>query len=110
MIALGIFLGLYVLWVFYLAVMSLWRAKRENVLGPLALIFGVPVLGVGAVLDFLVNTSIASVLFWELPREFLLTKRLQRHIKFSQDWRRTLARFICKNLLNPFDPTGDHCD
>lgn len=105
-----ILLSVYALWVFYLAVMSLWRAKREGVLGPVALVPGYLTLAIGAVLDVAVNTTLGSLLFLEPPREFLLTKRLQRHIKHGDGWRKRLAHWLCRNLLNPFDPTGDHCD
>lgn len=101
---------LYLLWVFYLAVMALWRARRDGMLGPVALVPGYLTLLIGAALDVLVNVTVMSLVFVEPPRELLVTKRLQRHIKHGQGWRQELARWLCHNLLNPFDPTGDHCD
>lgn len=102
--------AIYLLWVFYLAVMALWRAHREKTIGPVALVPGYFTLAIGAALDVLVNLTIMSLVFVERPRELLVTKRLQRHIKQGNGWRTHLARWLCHNLLNPFDPTGDHCD
>ena len=47
--------------------------------------------------------------FWERPREWLVTKRLQRHIAARTGWRCTLAAWICDRVLDPFDPRGEHC-
>ncbi len=44
-------LSTWMLWVFYLAVMNLKRAKEAGQLSRTALIFGTPVLWVGYVLD-----------------------------------------------------------
>ncbi len=70
---------------------------------------GYPVLIVGAVLDFLINFVICSVIFLEVPREFLVTQRLTRHIKKSNNYKQKIAKWICSNLLDSFDVTGNHC-
>ena len=103
-------LTLYVLWVFYLAVMALLNAKEKGTISKPALWLGYPVLLIGVVLDFVVNVTIMSVIYLELPREWLVTKRLSRHIKHGKDWRHKLSKWICSNLLDTFDPDHrGHC-
>jgi hypothetical protein len=114
--ALYILLSLVVFWVFYLAAMNLLRANVEGKLGKVAWVIGTPVVFVGMVIDLVFNITLFSLLFLELPRELFVTKRLKRHIKSQwhgnkkELWRKSLALWICSNLLNPFDHTGDHCD
>ena len=103
-------LALYVLWLFYLAVMNLYRAKKAKTISWPALMLGYPILIIGALLDLLVNVLIMSLVFLEPPRELLVTQRLARHIKTAKGWRAKLAYLICHHLLNAFDPSGDHCD
>ena len=110
MISLYIILSLYTLWIFYLAVMSLYRAKKENKLTKVSLILGYPILIIGATLDLLINVIIFSIIFLETPKELLLTHRLSRHIKKSNGYRFKLAKWICSNLLDNFDPNHEgHC-
>jgi hypothetical protein len=101
---------LYLLWIFYLAVMALWRAKRDGSISRPALWLGYPILVVGAMLDVLVNLTIMTLLFAEIPQHWLVTSRLQQHINFGSGWRQKLATWICSSLLDSFDPTGLHCD
>lgn len=103
-------LSLYILWIFYLAVMSLYRANKEKKLPKVALILGYPILIIGALLDFLTNIFIISFVLFEIPKELLVTQRLSRHIKVGSGYRFIVSNWICKNLLNQFDsnPQG-HC-
>lgn len=101
------FAGVYALWVFYLAVMSLKRAKDDGKLSTLSLWFGYPVLFTGLLLDLLVNVFVLTPLLLELPREMTVTARLRRHNRSSTGWAKKVAVFF-EPLLDPFDPTGDH--
>jgi len=101
------FLLLYALWVFFLAVMSLKRAKDADLLTATAKCFGYPLLFVGLLLDLLANTLVLTILLMELPREFTVTSRLKRHNATSTGWRKALAAWA-EPLLDPFDPSGDH--
>lgn len=92
-------------WLFYLAAMNLIKIKDD--LSGIAKFNGYILIAIGLVLDVLLNVIVGSLLFLELPRELLLTDRLQRHKKKPDHWRYKIAHFICHNLLNPFDP--DHC-
>lgn len=110
MVILYSILSLYVLWIFYLAVMSLYRAKKENKLTRTALILGYPILIVGALLDFIINITFFSILLVEIPKEFLVTQRLTRHIESKSGYRFKLSKWICNNLLDLFDPNHEgHC-
>jgi hypothetical protein len=90
--------------------MALYRAKKEKKLTKVALVLGYPILIVGAILDFIVNISIFTLLFAELPKELLVTHRLTRHIKTGTGYRYKMAKWICENLLDHFDPSNTHCD
>ena len=77
--------------------------------GMLTKILAAPWVVIGYALDVLVNVTVASLIFWEPPWELLVTTRLQRHIDARYGWRHRRAQWICDHLLDPFDPTGNHC-
>jgi hypothetical protein len=104
-----IILSLYAFWLLYLAIMSLYRANMNKTITLQAKILGWPILILGALVDCIMNVTLFSLVFFELPKEFLLTKRMQRYIKQGDGWRCKLSRWICQSLLNAFDPTGAHC-
>ena len=101
------FASIYALWVFYLAIMNLKRAKIAKLLNKPALILGTPVLFVGYVFDAFVNVFVMTVLLFELPQELTVTARLKRHINEQTGWRCNVAKFFIP-LLDPFDPSGHH--
>lgn len=57
--------------------------------------------------DVFFNIFVATILLLDLPREWTFTKRLDRY-KGEDGWRGHLARWICANLLDPFQ-VGGHC-
>ena len=101
------FLVLYALWVFFLAVMSLKRAKDAGMLTTTAKVFGYPVLFAGLFIDFVANAVVLTLLLGELPREGTVTSRLKRHNTTGTGWRKAVAAWA-EPLLDPFDPSGDH--
>jgi len=101
------FLCLYCLWIFYLAVMSLKRARDSNMLTKTATAFAYPVLIIGLFLDFIANIFVMTLMLLEFPRETTVTARLKRHNKESTGWRKAIAAWA-EPLLDPFDPSGDH--
>lgn len=101
-------LGLHTLWVYYLAVMHLKVARDRGELIGFVRYPAYFTLGVGLLVDFLMNVIPCSIIFLELPREKTVTSRLKRHIN-SEGWRSDLAAWFCMNLLNRFDPSGNHC-
>ena len=106
-IGLTLILALWLLWVFYLAVMSLKRAKDEGKLSKTALVLGAPVLWVGYLLDAFVNITLMTIVLWEFPREILVTDRLIRHSKAESGWRLKVVYWF-QPLLDPYDPSGRH--
>lgn len=99
--------GFYALWLFYLAVMNLARAKRAGQLSKTASVLGTPILIVGFLLDFLMNVTVMTVVLLELPQELTVTARLKRHHVESTDWRLAVVLWF-EPILDPFDPSGDH--
>ena len=97
----------YVLWLLYLAVMNLRRAKKAGTLTRTAYVMGLPMLGVGLALDFLVNAIPMTIILLETPREWTVSARLKRHNQESSGWRKSVAAWF-EPLLDPFDHTGDH--
>lgn len=103
----------YTLWLLYIVVMGLHRARLGRRLGKVATVLGLPFLIIGVVLDVMVNVAVATPLLWERPRwkEWTVSARLSRHLAASEDtWRKGVAQWICEHLLDPFDPSGMHCD
>ena len=120
-ILLEAFACMYALWVFYLAVMTLLRARRADTLPKVAYYLGIPVVYTGYFIDIFVNFFILSFLILELPKyvrwpsarigirvEWTVTARLSRHTHDSSGWRQKIAMWIGANLLDPFDPSGKH--
>jgi len=109
--ALGAVLTAYLLTaltlVFYLAVMNLKRNREA--LTPIVKVFAYPILAVGLVLDMIFNFTIGTLMFLEIPQEWLMTARLNRHLlDRHNDWRDKVADWFAKNFLDPFDPKGTH--
>jgi hypothetical protein len=68
----------------------------------------VPAALVAVLMDVFFNLVPATVIFLDLPRELLFTQRLERYKAQGAGWRYTVARWICQNLLDPFQQ-GGHC-
>ena len=97
----------FFLWVYYLAVMNLKRARDAGELKDIALYAGAVVLAIGYALDAYVNVFFMTVLLLELPQETTVTARLKRHIRSGAGWRFHVARWFIP-LLEFFDPSGKH--
>lgn len=63
------------------------------------------VMYVGAVIDFIVKITYFTLIFWDIPKEYLLTKRVER-LKSNAGWRGKLANILCA-LLNKIQQ--NHC-
>ena len=97
----------YLVWIGYLAIMHLKLAHDEGMIPKVVMPFAYFTLAIGLILDFGFN-MVSSVVFLELPHEFLFTQRCERHIGEGYGWRKIMARFICKTFLDPFALHG-HC-
>jgi hypothetical protein len=100
---------LYLFFIMYVASMAMIRAHSEKKLNGLLWVLCLPFVALSIVLDFINNILVFTLLFSELPKEFLVTDRLKRHAK-QHTFRGKLARYIGDLLLNPFDHTGNHLD
>lgn len=101
------FVALYLLWIFYLAVMNLKRVQDTVGLNKTCLILGTPVLVIGLALDLVVNTFVMSVILLEMPQETTVTARLKRHHRDSDGYRLKVVEWF-ETVLDAFDPSGDH--
>lgn len=101
-------LFLWLFWGAYVLVMGIYRAHLANRLTWVTYCLGGLYVVIGIVMDVAANLLIASIVFWERPHEWLVTTRLIR-LKKSNEWRGKLARWVCANLLDVFDPVGTHC-
>ncbi len=100
---------LYLFWLAYILVMGLYRAHLAGRLQGASLVLAAPVVLVGLLMDVLANIFLATVIFIELPGEWLVTSRLAKYLKRTHDWRCSVAWWVCTHLLDPFDPNGTHC-
>jgi hypothetical protein len=105
----GVVVVFYHLWVGYLALTNLDRARAAGSLTPAARVACAPLLLYFGILDVLVNWVLGTLLFLDVPREFTLSQRCSRHYR-KPGWRGRVSRWLGHNALNPFDRTGDHLD
>ena len=101
-------IGLY-LWFLY----AMFVLRREHPLrekyGPFIFHLLVAPAYLGVLLDIFYQWTWACLVFWKLPQDLVLTKRLQRYRKTDVGWRTKLAAWICDHLLNRWDPEHHHC-
>ena len=97
----------YLTWGLFLAAMSLIGARAQGRLPRAALILGYPLVIFGALCDVALQI-VATVAFVDWPREPVLTQRCSRYIAGPDGWRKTVALWICRSLLDPFQ-AGGHC-
>lgn len=104
--------ALWAFWLLYVFTMGLYRAFLTGRLKGLSLLLCAPVVTVAAIFDVLMQITVFTVVFAELPRDWLVTYRLRRYLRElpADHWRRRWADYLCHHLLDPFDPTGAHCD
>lgn len=108
MILIHIIFSAWVLWVIYTAMMRLKQVREAGKLTLAMKILGYPVLFFGLALDLVLNVTIGSLLFLEIPREYTLSERLWRHSQESTGYRQKVAEVIRVNLLDAIDPSGVH--
>lgn len=76
-------LGFWCLWVLFLATMNLAQSKAEGKLNGFALWAGYTVLAVGLLVDLVVQLTVATLLWLELPRELTVSERVARLCRTS---------------------------
>ena len=104
--------GLVVCYWLYVYMMGVYRAFLQKRLKGLSLILNAPPLAVAFAMDVLMQFTLAALVFWEWPRkgEWFVTHRLRRYMRADIGWRSRFSWHICYYVLDPFDPTGAHCD
>lgn len=102
---------LWVFWALYVFSMGIYRAYLSERLTGLNYYLALPIFIVALLVDAIANFTIAVIVFADVPHEFLVTSRLQRYRieSYPNDFRKKLATYICDNLLDIFDPRGNHC-
>jgi len=103
----GLWTFLLVFYTLYLAAVNLWH--NRSVANKWVLIGASPVLVIMITVDFLTQITLATLLFFDLPKEWTVSDRLIRYRGKGYGWRFQIATWVCTNALNPFDPTKDHC-
>ncbi len=98
---------IWLTWLLYVAVMALKRCRDAGLLTIPMKVLGYPILFIGLFCDFLLNMTVCSALFVEVPHEWLVTARLKRHAR-EATWRGSIARWIAYSLLDSLDPSGKH--
>lgn len=93
--------------ILFLAIMRLQEMRDKNLISKPLYPFAMFFLWVGFFVDFTFNLH-STITFLELPKEWLFSSRVSRLIK-TTGWRSTLSKFVCKNFLDPVDPSGCHC-
>ena len=101
--------ALWIFYVFYVLTMGVYRVQLAGRLTGLSKVLLMPFVVVAVLMDVACQMTVATVVFLELPKELLVTARLQRYLRGEDGWRKTVAVYICNNLLDPFDPNGKHC-
>lgn len=109
MILLCSLLGTVLLWPLFVFTMGIERARKANQVSKIAWCLASPFLAVALVLDFLLNISVFIIATLDIPQrgEWLFSQRLNR-LAIRSDWRGRFAIWLAQNLLNPYDPTGEH--
>jgi hypothetical protein len=108
----AVLLTLWSLWYLYIIVIGIYHAHLKHTLSLPAKILGAPAIIVGFILDWLINWTIASIWFLELPDTplELVTGRLARYLKNGTERQKRNANSICTKLLDIFDPNPQgHC-
>lgn len=105
-IILGVYLAFASMWLQYLAVMNLKENRSKLTIA--AKLWAYPMLAIGIMSDILFNLLIGTVAYLELPKQLLFTSRCNLHLR-DTNWRGTVARWFCRNFMDPFDPDGPHC-
>lgn len=104
----GIYLVLLVTWIFYVAIMHL--KMKLPTMSPVAKVNAYVALFLfGYPLDAMANVIVSVLAFQRFPKKWLLTGTLKWWIASPDSRRAKWAGYICRDLLNPFDPSGKHC-
>lgn len=105
-LALIVYASLLVFYVLYIAAINIYR--DWDTLAPWVQAVAFAPLVIMVMVDMVMQLTLATLVFLDWPREFMVTQRLARY-RTTTGWRKTVADAICTQALNPFDPTRKHC-
>ena len=94
----------YGLWVLFIAVMALRWAWGRLTLPVKVMACPLVLAMIAADVSF---NLVATLLFFDWPHEPTFSQRMSRY-KGGAGWRAAVARWICANVLDPFE-IGGHC-
>jgi hypothetical protein len=103
------------LWAFYMGFalsISVYRQWLKGTLNLLNKVMFAPVLVCFYLLDVVLNWSVLLLVFGAPPPGCrTISERLHFYVShpFCTTFQMDCAQFICDKLLNPIDPTGNHC-
>ena len=106
-VLLGVWASIVGFYYLYLGAINVWENRHET--STLVLIVSAPLLLTMITVDVCMQMTLATLIFWDLPRELTVTARLARYRDTGTGWRQHWAMEICTRALNPFDPTKNHC-
>lgn len=106
-----VLLYIYAFWALYVFSMGIYRAHLAKRLKGLNRILALPIITTAYLVDVFANFTIAVFVFAELPKEWLVTTRMQRYMAEGETagYQYKIAKYLCDEVLDPFDPTGNHC-
>ena len=97
LIAAGVYVLSFITWIFYLAVMNL-IAHRDK-LGRVAKAHAYLVIGIGLVIDALLNLVFSLLVFWDRPRAKLLTGAVRQMSSRMDAIERHISLLLPKSAL-----------
>lgn len=102
--------SVYSVFVFYLAIMALKRARDAGTLTNPQKVLGYPILAIGWPLDVIFNITWGSLLFLEFPnyKRLSLSARMAYLAENDTGWRGKLSLWFLVNTLDNIDPSGKH--
>lgn len=115
--ALEMIVAFFTLWIIFINVM--WAKhnpeKVPKFLHKSIKIFGIKIALIdvlvlfGYLYDIYFNIVFGTIMFMELPhyKRLTMTARMRRILVVNDGWRFKLALFICRKLVEPWDP--NHC-
>jgi hypothetical protein len=123
---------LYAFLLAFIATMGIYRVHLAGRLqGPLLWAL-FPFVALAVIMDLFAQFTLASLIFMQMPYiefnstskkwlgrtwtipsltgDWLVTSRLQRYMTTADNnWRYSIAFWICESVLDFFDPRGEHC-
>lgn len=113
-IIVGSYLFMSLVYLGYLGIARLNIALKTNPekVNKAVKILATPAVIIFVLADVLLNVVFGTLMFLQLPKfkKLLFTARLSDNANNGRGFRKSLAKFWCRELLDRFDHQGRHCD